>query len=62
MSEPRAPSPDEARDLLREWAAVTRDRDRRIRYAERAGLTKMEIHTLSGISRPTIDTILDTAS
>ncbi|WP_160051409.1 hypothetical protein [Nocardiopsis sp. FR26] len=58
MSEPRAPSPDEARTLLREWASVTRDRDRRVRLAKAAGLQKKEIHQLSGISRPTIDTIL----
>lgn len=63
MSDARTPpTPEEARDLLREWATITRDRDPRVHLARDAGLSKMEIHQLSGISRPTIDNILTTAA
>jgi hypothetical protein len=34
-------------------------RDERVRAALAAGLTKMEIHQMSGLSRATIDRILD---
>jgi hypothetical protein len=43
---------------LREWARVTGDRDNRIRAALAEGITKHRIHTITGISRATIDRIL----
>jgi hypothetical protein len=43
---------------LQEWARVTGDRDNRIRAALAEGITKHRIHTITGISRATIDRIL----
>ncbi|WP_431889521.1 hypothetical protein [Nocardiopsis alba] len=43
---------------LREYAAITDDRDNRVINAYTAGITKNRIHTITGISRVTIDKIL----
>jgi hypothetical protein len=57
----REPTVREARQMLTEWAAkqasVSLERDTVIRLAFGAGLPKMEIHRLTGVSRPTIDRI-----
>lgn len=44
---------------LTEWARIHADRDNRILRARAAGLSKNRIHVLTGISRVTIDRILD---
>ena len=49
---------DDIEGDLVEWARVYLDRDRRVRRAYAAGVTKHRIHTLTGISRPTIDRLL----
>jgi hypothetical protein len=41
--------------LLIEWAAVTRDRDNRVRAAVAAGVAKYRVSQLTGIGRSTID-------
>lgn len=43
---------------LREWAAINADRDRRIRAAYHAGVTKHRIHVLSGAARMTVENIV----
>lgn len=48
----------EAEQELIEWAEVSGDRDPRVVRAREAGITKNRIHTLTGISRATIDRIL----
>ena len=49
--------------IRRELRAVsTGERDRVIRLAYSAGLTKMEIHKVSGIARSTIDRVLSRAA
>lgn len=50
---------EQAETELIEWARITRDRDRRVLNAYAAGISKNHIHTLTGISRSTIDRILD---
>ncbi len=52
---------DEAEASLREWAAVTADRDARVRAAVDAGISKNRVHQLTGIGRMTIDRILASA-
>lgn len=52
-------TPEQAEQALIEWAEVHRDRDNRIRAARAAGLSKNRIHVLTGLSRVTIDTVLD---
>jgi hypothetical protein len=51
----------QARELLTTWAAdhdtVTRRRDDVVRAAAGAGVSKSEIHRLTGIARTTIDRI-----
>jgi hypothetical protein len=47
-----------AEAALAEWARITGDRDNRVRGAIAAGVTKNRIHTITGISRATIDRIL----
>jgi hypothetical protein len=42
-----------------EWARIHADRDARIRRARDAGLSKNRIHVLTGISRVTIDRVLN---
>ena len=49
---------EDAERMLNEWAAVTRDRDARVRAAVAAGLTKHRVHHITGIGRSTIDRIL----
>ena len=49
---------DAAEQRLIEWVTVTRDRDRRVRAAVAAGLSKHRVHRLTGIGRSTIDRIL----
>ncbi len=49
---------EDAEQLLSEWAAVTRDRDTRVRAAVGVGLSKHRVHLLTGIGRSTIDRIL----
>ena len=44
---------------LTEWTEIHRDRDNRVRNAYAAGVTKNRIHTITRISRATIDRILD---
>jgi len=48
---------DSARRALMEWAANDRRRDDVVRAALAAGVTKTEIHRLTGIARSTIDRI-----
>lgn len=55
-------TPEEAEQLLTEWAFVTRDRDNRVRWAVAAGVTKHRVHQLTGIGRSTIDRILSASS
>ena len=50
--------PEEAEQLLIEWAFVTRDRDNRVRAAVAAGVSKYRVNQLTGIGRSTIDRIL----
>lgn len=49
---------ERAEAALAEWAHVHRDRDRRIREAVAAGVSKHRVHQLTGISRVTIDKLL----
>ena len=53
----------QARELLSGWRteqdAVTSRRDEVIRAAVAAGLSKSEIHRITGIARTTIDRIID---
>ncbi len=51
-------SPEEAEQMLSEWAVTTRDRDTRVRAAVAAGLSKHRVHHITGIGRSTIDRIL----
>ena len=44
--------------MFSEWVIVTRDRDRRVRAAAAAGLTKHWVRLLTGIGRSTIGRIL----
>jgi hypothetical protein len=59
----REPTVREARQMLTEWAAkqaaVSAERDIVIRQAVAAGLSKMEIHRLSGVARTTVDRIVE---
>ena len=52
----------QARDILTEWAAdryaVERKRDEVVLAAVEAGLSKSEVHRLTGIARTTIDRIV----
>ena len=48
----------QARDLLIEYAAVLASRDARVRAAVGAGVSKAEIHRITGIARTTINDIL----
>lgn len=49
-------NPEEAEQALAAWASV--DRNELVRAAHVAGVSKNRIHTLTGISRTTIDRIL----
>jgi len=51
-------TPEEAEQMLTEWALVTRDRDNRVRRAVAAGVSKYRVNQLTGIGRSTIDRIL----
>jgi hypothetical protein len=51
-------TPEEAEQLLIEWARVARDRDNRVRAAIGAGVSKLRVSQLTGIGRSTIDRIL----
>jgi hypothetical protein len=55
----------QAREILTAWAAdqgeVASRRDAVVRAAVAAGLSKSEIHRLTGIARTTIDRIVGTA-
>jgi hypothetical protein len=51
-------TPEEAEQLLIEWAMVARDRDNRVRAALAAGVSKYRVHELTGLGRATIDRIL----
>ena len=50
---------EQAERDLRDWALNNARRDTLVRNALRAGLTKTEIHTITGIARTTIDRILE---
>jgi hypothetical protein len=54
----------QAREMLASWAADRREvagrRDEVVRTAAEAGLTKSQIHRLTGIARSTLDRILGT--
>ena len=50
--------PEEAEQMLSEWASITRDRNARVRAAVAAGLSKHRVHRITGIGRSTIDRIL----
>jgi hypothetical protein len=56
----------QAREMLTAWAveqdAVAGRRDEVVRSAVDAGLSKSEVHRLTGIARTTIDRILGQAS
>lgn len=56
----------QAREVLTTWAAERRSvagrRDEVVCAAVEAGLTKAEVHRLTGIARTTIDRIVDPAS
>jgi hypothetical protein len=49
---------EEAEQLLIEWAAVSRDRDNRVRAATEAGVTRYRIEQLTGLAKTTIIRIL----
>lgn len=49
----------EAREALTRWREVDSQRDSLIRAARAAGISKYEIHQLTGIARTTIDRILN---
>ena len=49
---------DEAVAMLEEYAAVAAGRDARVRAAVAAGLSKLQVHQITGIGRMTIDRIL----
>jgi DNA-binding transcriptional regulator LsrR (DeoR family) len=51
---------ERAEQDLTAWAAIHRDRDRIVRSAHAAGVTKHRIHQITGISRVTIDRLLTT--
>lgn len=51
-------SPEHAEQELAAWAAANNYRDEIIRSAYRAGVTKARIRTLTGVSRTTIDRVL----
>lgn len=51
-------SKEAAEAALREYVAITDDRDNRVINAYTAGITKNRIHTITGIARTTIDRIL----
>lgn len=60
MTEPPQGLPlTEARMLLRVWAGHAAERDRLVRAAYTAGLSKREIHRLTGLARMTVDHILN---
>jgi hypothetical protein len=48
----------QARELLIEYAAMLASRDARVRAAVAAGVSKAEIHRITGIARTTINDIL----
>jgi hypothetical protein len=56
----------QAREMLTAWAAERRSvagrRDEVVRAAVEAGLSKAEVHRLTGIARTTIDRIVGPAS
>lgn len=52
------PGAVEAEQELADWAQIWNDRDARVRRAYASGMEKMRIHTITGISRATIDRIL----
>ncbi len=56
----------QAREILTAWAAERRSvagkRDEVVRAAVEAGLSKAEVHRLTGIARTTIDRIVGQAS
>jgi hypothetical protein len=52
--------PEEAEQLLIEWAMTNRDRDNLVRAAVASGVSKHRVHELTGIARTTIDRILAT--
>jgi hypothetical protein len=41
-------TPEDAEQMLREWASVTRDRDSGVRGAVAAGVSKHRVHQLTG--------------
>jgi hypothetical protein len=49
---------EEAREALRQWREAYAQRDALIRAASEAGVTKHQIHMLTGLARTTIDGIL----
>lgn len=58
----QAPSLDQSEAELIEWANIDRDRDARVRRARAAGMSKYRINQLTGISRVTLDRILEEGS
>jgi hypothetical protein len=52
----------QARELLTAWAAdqaaIIRRRDEVVRAAVAAGVSKIEVHRLTGIARTTVDRII----
>ena len=56
----------QSRELLAEWAAqqaeVTRRRDEVVRIAVDSGVSKSDVHRLTGIARTTIDRIVSSAA
>lgn len=53
------PNAEAAEKQLRDWARNNAERDQLVKAARAAGVSKNRIHTLTGISRSTIDRILD---
>jgi hypothetical protein len=57
------PTIRQAKQMLTDWAAkqaaVSSERDIVVRTAVRAGLSKIEVHRLTGIARNTIDRIIE---
>lgn len=49
----------QARELLAEYASIVASRDARVRIAWTSGVSKAEIHRLTGLARSTIDQILE---
>jgi hypothetical protein len=54
----RGVTPEEAEQMLTEWAMISHERDYRVRAAVAVGVSKHRVSGLTGLGRSTIDRIL----